>query len=228
MVANLQSGNIVGYCVGEPWNSRAVQEDLGFVIATDLDIWAGHLEKVLGVREDWAEKHPQTHIALVKALLQACEYCDDRRNREEILELLCRPQYVGSTAAYMRPGFLDPYSRGTDVTAQMLPRYNQFYVDQTNCPYRVEGLWVMTQLARWGITPFPKNWIEILDRVRRVDVFGEAARELGLVDIEPDRGPIQFFDGTVFNPDDPIRYLNSLKIKREIRVEEVLIDPVAV
>jgi len=228
MVANLQSGHIVGYCVGEPWNSRAVQDDLGFVIATDLDIWAGHLEKVLGVREDWAEKHPQTHIALVKALLEACEYCDDRRNREEILELLCRPHYVGSTAAYIRPGFLDPYSRGTDAAAQVLPRYNQFYVDQTNCPYRVEGLWVMTQLARWGITPFPKNWIEILDRVRRVDVFGEAARELGLIDIEPDRGPIQFFDGTVFDPDDPIRYLNSLKIKREVRVEEVLIDPVAV
>ncbi len=224
MVANLQSGNISGYCVGEPWNSRAVQENLGFVIATDLDIWAGHLEKVLGVREDWAEKYPQTHIALVKALLEACEYCDDYRNREEILELLSRPHYVGSPPQYLRPGFIDPYTRGTGTAPQTLPRYNQFYVDKTNCPYRVEGLWIMTQLARWGITPFPKNWIEILDRVRRVDVFGEAARELGLLDIEPDRGPIHFFDGTVFDPDDPIHYLNSLKIKRDIRIEEVLID----
>ncbi len=85
----------------------------------------------------------------------------------------------------------------------------------------------MTQLARWGIVPFPRNWIEILDRVRRVDVFGEAARELGLLDIEPDRGPIQFFDGTVFNPDDPISYLKSLKIKRDIRIEEVPIDSLA-
>lgn len=225
MVANLKAGNIDGYCVGEPWNSRAVYEDLGFVIATDMDIWAGHVEKVLGVREDWATQHPQTHLALVKALMEACEYCDERRNREEILELLCQPHYVGSAPEYTRPGFIDPYKRGTDAEPQMLLRYNQFHVDRTNCPYRVEGLWILTQLARWGIVPFPRNWIEILDRVRRVDVFGEAARDLGYLDIEPDRGPIHFFDGTVFNPDDPISYLNSLKIKRDIRIEEVLIVP---
>ncbi len=227
MVSNLKAGNIEGYCSGEPWNSRAVQEGLGFIIATDLDIWGGHLEKVLGVREDWANKHPQTHLALVKALLEACEYCDDRRNREEILELLARPEYVGAAPEYIRPGFIDPYNRGTEAEPQTINRYNQFYVDQTNCPYRVEGLWIMTQLARWGIVPFPKNWIEILDRVRRVDVFGQAARDLGLLDIEPNRGPIHFFDGTIFNPDDPINYLKNLKIKRDIRIEEVILDPVA-
>jgi nitrate/nitrite transport system ATP-binding protein len=227
MVANLKAGSIDGYCAGEPWNSRAVHEELGFVIATDLDIWAGHPEKVLGVREDWANQHPQTHLALVKALLEACEYCDDHRHREEILQLLCQPQYIGADPAYIRPGFIDPYGRGTDAEPQRRLRYNQFYVDKTNCPYRVEGLWIITQLARWGIVPFPKNWIEILERVRRVDVFGEAARELGLLDLEPDRGVIQFFDGTVFNPDDPISYLKSLEIKRQIRIEEVTIDPLA-
>lgn len=227
MVANLKAGSIDGYCAGEPWNSRAVYEDLGFVIATDLDIWSGHLEKVLGVREEWANLYPQTHLALVKALLEACEYCDDRRNREEILKLLCKPEYVGSDPEYTRPGFIDPYNRGTGEAPQMLQRYNQFYVDKTNCPYRVEGLWIMTQLARWGITPFPRNWIEILDRTRRVDVFGEAARDLEMLDIEPNRGPIKFADGSVFNPDDPIKYLNSLKIKRDIRIEEVLIDSLA-
>ncbi len=227
MVASLKAGNIDGYCTGEPWNSRAVYEDLGFVIATDLDIWAGHLEKVLGVREDWADQYPQTHLALVKALLQACEYCDDRRNREEILELLCRPEYVGSAPEYTRPGFIDPYNRGLGEEPEQLLRYNQFYVDRANCPSRVEGLWIMTQLARWGITPFPRNWIEILDRTRRVDVFGAAARDLDLVDTEPDRGPIHFADGSVFNPDDPINYLNNLKIKREIRIEEILIDSLA-
>lgn len=226
MVANLKAGNIDGYCTGEPWNSRAVYEDLGYVVATDFDIWAGHLEKVLGVREDWANQYPQTHLALVKALLEACAYCDDRRNRPEILELLCKPEYVGSAPEYTRPGFIDPYNRGTGAEPEQILRYNQFYVDRTNCPYRVEGLWIMTQLARWGITPFPRNWIEILDRVRRVDVFGAAARDLEMLDIEPNRGPVNFADGTVFNPDDPVSYLKSLKIKRDIRIEEVLIDPV--
>jgi nitrate/nitrite transport system ATP-binding protein len=228
MVANLSAGNVDGYCVGEPWNSRAIQEGLGYAIATDLDIWASHPEKVLGVREEWTTKYPETHNALVKALLEACDYCDDRRHREEILELLHKPQYIGAAAQFARPGFIDPYDRGTGEPTQSLWRYNQFYVDNANCPGRVEGLWILTQLARWGITPFPRNWIEILERVRRVDLYGRASRELGLPDIEPDRKPFQLFDGKVFNPDDPIAYLNDLTIRRDIQVEEILIDPAGI
>ena len=224
MVSNLKAGNIDGYCVGEPWNSRAVYEELGFVITTDMELWPGHPEKVLGVREEWVNKYPQTHIALVKALLEACEYCDDLRNREEILGLLTQEQYVGSAPEYTRPGFIDPYNRGTGELPQQLPRFNQFYVDKTNYPDQIEGLWLLTQLARWGIIPFPKNWVNIVDRVRRIDLFGAAARDLGFSDIGHNRGPIQMFDGTVFDPDDPLEYLNSLEIKRQIRVEEIDID----
>src|SRR4028118_1804415 len=227
MVANLKAGNIDGFCVGEPWNSRAVNEGHGFVIATDLDIFPGHIEKVLGVREEWANQYPQTHLALVKALLEACEYCDDARNREEILGLLTQEQYVGSAPEYTRPGFIDPYNRGTGELPQQLPRFNQFYIDKTNYPDQIEGLWLLTQLARWGIIPFPKNWVNILDRVRRIDLFGAAARELDIVDIGRDRGSIRMFDGTVFNPDDPLEYLNNLEIKRQIRIEEVDIDAFA-
>ncbi len=224
MVANLKAGNIDGYCVGEPWNSRSVYEGLGYVIATDLEIWNGHPEKVLGLREDWVAKYPQTHIALVKALLQACQYCDDRRNREEIIELLCRPEYVSSAPEYTRPGFIDPYNRGTEAEPELLLRFNQFYSDQANCPGRVEGLWILTQLARWGYTPFPRNWVEILERVRRPDLFGEACRELGLPDIEPDRHSFQLFDKMVFNPDDPLGYLERLTIRRDFRVSEIVLD----
>nr|WP_290223947.1 nitrate ABC transporter ATP-binding protein [Trichocoleus desertorum] len=224
MVANLKGGHIDGYCAGEPWNSRAIQEGLGYAIATDLEIWPGHPEKVLGVREEWANQHPETHIALLKALMEACEYCDDRRHREEIVELLARPEYVGTAASYIRPGFIDPYDRGNGEAPKNLPRYNQFHVNHSNCPGRVEGLWILTQLARWGITAFPKNWIEILDRVRRVDLYGEAARQLGWPDTEPDRDAFQLFDGTLFNPDDPIGYLNRLTIRRDIRIEEIIID----
>ena len=224
MVANLKGGHIDGYCAGEPWNSRAIQEGLGYAIATDLEIWPGHPEKVLGVREEWANQHPETHIALLKALMEGCEYCDDRRHREEIAALLARPEYVGTPVTYIRPGFIDPYDRGNGEAPQNLPRYNQFHVNHSNCPGRVEGLWILTQLARWGITAFPKNWIEILDRVRRVDLYGEAARQLGWPDAEPDRDAFQLFDGTLFNPDDPIGYLNRLTIRRDIRIEEIIID----
>ena len=227
MVANLKAGNLDGYCVGEPWNSRAVYEGLGYVIDTSLDIWAGHPEKVLGVKEEWVAKYPETHLALMRALLKACEYCDDRRNREEIMGLLCQPQYVGSLEDYTRPGFIDPYNRGDGSEPQQLVRFNQFYVDQANCPGRGEGLWTLTQLARWGYTPFPKNWVEILERVRRPDLFGEACRQLGWPDTESDRHNFALFDGMVFTPDDPIGYIQRFTIHRELKVSEILIDSVS-
>jgi nitrate/nitrite transport system ATP-binding protein len=224
MIANLKAGNIDGYCVGEPWNSHAVKENLGYVVATDFDIWAGHPEKVLGLREDWVAKYPKTHIALVKALIEACEYCDDRRNREEILELLSHPEYLGVKPEYIRPGLIGPFARGNEPEPEHLSRFHQFHVDQANCPGRVEGLWILTQLARWGYAPFPRNWVEILERVRRPDLFGEACRQLGIPDIEPDRHSFQLFDKMVFNPDDPIGYLERLSIRRDYRVAEILID----
>jgi len=224
MVATMKAGNIDGFCAGEPWNAHAVDEGLGFVIANDLDLWAGHPEKVLGLREDWANQYPETHLALVKALLEATEYCDDRRNRPEIAEILARPDYVGAKLDYIRAGFLDPYNRGDGRPAELLLRFNQFHIDMTNCPNRAEGLWILTQLARWGITPFPKNWVEILDRVRRMDIYGAAARSLSMPDVAPNRGPFALFDGTVFDPDDPLGYLGSLAIKQEIQIQEIDLD----
>ncbi|MEG4801090.1 nitrate ABC transporter ATP-binding protein [Microcoleus sp. ARI1-B5] len=226
MVSNLKAGNIDGYCAGDPWNSKAVNDGTGFVVARSLDILPGHIEKVLGVTEDWAQKYPQTHVALVKALLEACEYCDDRRNREEILELICQEQYIGADPKDIRPGFIDPYNSGTEAQPEMLYNFNQFYVDQTNCPDRLEMVWVMAQMARWGLIPFPKNWVEVVDRVLRPDVFGQAVRELGLPDIARARRSINLFDGTVFNADDPIDYLQNVKIKRDLRIEEILIEQI--
>lgn len=224
MVANLKAGSIEGYCVGEPWNSRAVYEDLGYVIATDLDIWDGHPEKVLGVREDWVAQYPATHLALVKALLEACEYCDDRRNREEIIGYLCQPQYLGTLPEYTRPGFIYPYNRGDGSEPQLLLGFNQFYVKQSNYPSRSEGLWTLTQLARWGYIPFPKNWVEIIERVRRPDLFSEACRDLDWPDLEGDHHNITLFDGMVFTPNDPLGYIKRFNIFRELQVREVLID----
>jgi nitrate/nitrite transport system ATP-binding protein len=228
MVSNLKTGTIDGYCVGEPWNARAVAEGLGVVMATDNDIWPGHIEKVLGVTEAWAEQYPKTHIALVKALLEACEYCDDRRNREEVVEMLAKPEYVGADEAHIRPGFLDPYDRGDGSKPEEVHNYIQFFTGKANYPDVSEAVWMMTQMARWGITPFPRNWLEVAERVKRADIFGQAARELGLLDIGRDRHAIHLFDGVVFDPDEPLTYLDKFTIKRDLRIEEVPMDAASV
>jgi len=223
MVANLKAGNIDGYCVGEPWNIRAATEGIGYTIATDLEIWLGHPGKVLGVREEWALAYPNTHLALIKALLEACQYCADDNNAEEIRQILCRPEYVDTDPEYINIGNPELYTCSID---QPLRQYahHQFYGVGLNRPSRTEQLWIMTQMARWATVPFPRNWVEILERICNVSAFSTAARELGMLEVGYKRPPIQMFDGNIFNTDDPIGYLNSLEIKSDIHIADVIVD----
>lgn len=220
MVAQLEAGNIDGYCIGEPWNIRASLDKIGYTIATDLEIWDGHPGKVLGVREDWANTYPNTHVALVKALLEACAYCANPENHPEVQAILSQPQYLDCEMDYI--GLGDGSHSTCDIKGS--PRENshpQFFGAGVNRPSRTEHLWILTQLARWGDIPFPRNWVEILERICKVSVFSIASRELELEDVSYSRGPIQLFDGTTFTADDPIGYLNHLKIKHDVYMADI-------
>ncbi len=225
MVADLKSGIIDGFCVGEPWNLRAAMENIGFTVATDLEIWPGHPGKVLGVREDWAAAYPNTHIALVKALLEACHYCAEPAHHDEIRQILAGQDYVSTSVDYIHLGDPNDYTCSLEIPKREYA-HHLFYGEGVNRPSRTETLWTLTQLARWGDIPFPRNWLEILERVCRVSVFSIAARELGLLESSNySRGPIRLFDGTVFkSDDDPIAYLNNLNIRRDFSVAEVIVD----
>jgi bicarbonate transport system ATP-binding protein len=96
-----------------------------------------------------------------------------------------------------------------------------FFGPGVNRPSRSEHLWILTQLARWSEIPFPRNYVEILERICSVGVYSTAARELGLDDVSYQRGGIELFDGVAFNADDPISYLNSLSIHQDFSVAEI-------
>jgi bicarbonate transport system ATP-binding protein len=223
MVVDLKAGSIDGFCVGEPWNLRATKENVGFIVATDLEIWPGHPGKVLGVREDWANAYPNTHIALVKALLEAGQYCADPANGEEIRHILAHREYVGTPVEYIQFQESEAASCPLDSTLSSYA-HHLFFGNGVNRPSRTEQLWHMVQMARWAHTPFPRNWVEILERICRVGVFSTAARELGLSEISYTRGEIKLFDGTRFDTEDPIGYLNSLAIKRDFTMAEIHLD----
>ncbi|MCS6958693.1 MAG: nitrate ABC transporter ATP-binding protein [Pseudanabaenaceae cyanobacterium SKYGB_i_bin29] len=220
MIVDLKAGSIDGFCVGEPWNFRATMEGIGFVVATDLEIWNGHPGKVLGVREEWAKAYPNTHIALVKALLEAGKYCADPNNATEIEQILARREYVGMPSQYIHLSNPNQAACSLDKPLRQYA-HHQFFGTSVNRPSRTEQLWHIAQMARWGIVPFPRNWVEVMEKICRVDVFSTAARELGLADISYSRGPIQLFDGSTFTTDDPLSYLNSLAIKRDFTIAEI-------
>jgi nitrate/nitrite transport system substrate-binding protein len=100
MPATMEAGTIHGYCVGEPWNQQAVVKGIGVPVITDDEIWKGNPEKVFGVTKAWADKYPNTHIAVVKALIRAGKWLDaSMANRIEAVKLLSKSQYVGADAA---------------------------------------------------------------------------------------------------------------------------------
>jgi bicarbonate transport system ATP-binding protein len=147
-----------------------------------LDIWSGHPGKVLGVREDWALSYPNTHIALTKALLEACRYCADHAHWSELSELLSDRRYLGMKQELIRFG-----NAGGDKGQDSSP-HSLFFGPAVNRPSRSEHLWILTQLARWSEIPFPRNYVEILERICAVSVYSTAARELGLDDVSYQRG----------------------------------------
>ncbi len=221
MVSNLMANNIIGYCVGEPWNVRAVHDNVGFVVATDLDIWRGHPEKVLGVRKDWAEQYPNTHLAVVKALLEASQFCEPLENRDEVVLTLAQPNYLNLDPVYIRPGFAGPY-RVSTLEAKYDQDFCQFGLN--NMPSRKEHLWVMTQMARWGLIDFPENHAEVIYNLLATNVYQQAARDLELPILEEDKSPIILADGTIFDPSDPIASLRSMPYSKF--TEATYFDPV--
>jgi bicarbonate transport system ATP-binding protein len=216
MVVDLKGGTIDGFCVGDPWNLRAEIEGIGFTIARDIDIWDGHPGKVLGCRSDWATAYPNTYIALTKAMLEACQYCADPNNAQEIRTILARKEYLGTSLEFIHLGGPQDTVPGAESVA-----HHVFAGPGVNRPSRTEHLWHMVEMARWGDVPFPRNWVEILEYVCSIGVFSTASRELGQTEVSYSRSEIKLVDGTVFNAEDPIKYLNNLEIKRDITMAEI-------
>jgi nitrate/nitrite transport system substrate-binding protein len=91
MPATLEAGTINGYCVGEPWNQQAVLRGIGVAVVTDYEIWKNNPEKVFGTTADWAQKNPETNLAVVKALIRAAQWLDaSPENRTEACRILSR------------------------------------------------------------------------------------------------------------------------------------------
>jgi bicarbonate transport system ATP-binding protein len=214
MLADLKDGSLDGFCIGAPWLDRAVAEGHGVTVAGDLAIWPGHPGKVLGVREDWALAYPNTHIALTKALLEACQCCAEPRHWPELSRLLSDRRYLGMKQELI--WFSELSLDGTTTVPHHL-----FFGPGVNRPSRSEHLWILTQLARWAEIPFPRNYVEILERICAVGVYSTAVRELGLENVSYQRGAIELFDGRPFNADDPIAYLNAVTVHRDFSVAEI-------
>jgi ABC-type nitrate/sulfonate/bicarbonate transport system substrate-binding protein len=126
MVPSMQSGDLDGFCVGGPWNAKAVREGVGVTGVTSSDLWQDSPEKVLGLMSDWQLKHPQTTFALVSALFEACQWLENVPNRFEAARLLSRAKYLDTHIDVIAPSLLGSCLTFNNTTPRKVPTYNQF------------------------------------------------------------------------------------------------------
>ncbi len=174
MVASLGSGALDGYCVGEPWNARAVHEGLGYVVATDLDIFPGHQEKVLGTSLAWARTYPEIHQKVVQAVIEAGAWCDEPRHRAEVIELISRREYVNADPIYSSLGLSGSYDYGFGRTGDV-PGFNIF---SQNASQPGEARWILDQMIRWKLVEPPADPDKLLAEVYPASPCREASRAL--------------------------------------------------
>ncbi|MEO9274885.1 ABC transporter substrate-binding protein [Marinomonas sp. 5E14-1] len=180
MLDALKSGEIDGYCVGEPWNSLAVEQGVGHMLVTGYEIWGSTPEKVFGVNSLWAEQNELAHLAVIRALEKACTWVDEAENQTELLEILSHPDYLNCTVEQLVYGFSAIKPKGQFDWP--MEAYQRFSGSEINKPLPSYALWIMAQMHRWQqLEGFP-SLNEVAEQVYRKDLYYKA---LGL-DVEKD------------------------------------------
>jgi nitrate/nitrite transport system substrate-binding protein len=222
MVANMKVNTMDAFCVGEPWNSQLVHQKIGFTALTTGELWKDHPEKSLGLRADWIEKNPKAAKAMLMAVLEAQQWSDKMENKKELCTI------VGGRDWFKVPvedilnrqtGDIDYGDGGRKAKVGLeSPLVMKFWRDFASYPFQSHELWFLTENIRWGIQPADLDTKALIKQVNREDLWREAAKAIGVADAEipksTSRGKETFFDGKVFDPENPAAYLKSQAITR--------------
>ncbi len=210
MVANMKIGKMDGFCVGEPWNGRAIADGIGFTVTTTQKIWPDHPEKVCAFTEQFAAKNPKSVKAALKALHFASQHIDQMTNRPAVAEVISRPTYINCPKEIILDRLQGKYVYGNGITEQD-PNYMIFSNRNCNFPQKAFGNWWLSQFRRWGMVKGDVAYKQVVDQVMRTDIYTEAMDELGVKTAVADMASIKLMDGT-FDPKNPEAYAKSFPI----------------
>jgi bicarbonate transport system substrate-binding protein len=224
-VANMKTGTMEGFSTGDPWPARIVGEGIGFMAALTAQIWPFHPEEYFAMRADWVDKNPKATKALLKGIMEAQQWCDKKETRPEMAQILSSAKYYNVPANILEPMLLGTYIMGDNQPEienfQEAALYWKSPRGSVSYPYKSLDLWFLTESVRWGFLPsstLENNAKALIDKVNRSDIWKEAAKEAGVPDADiptsDSRGVEKFFDGKVFDPENPKAYLDSLAIKK--------------
>ena len=200
LVDALRAGQIDGFCVGEPWNSVAVQAGVGTIVVPTTAIWPSSPEKVLGCRLEWAQRHPKQLAALMRAIYRASRWCDQPENHAELAKLLAQPRYVGAPADLLQQALGSRLTLTTNTPAVQLEDFFTPSRHNATFPWVSHALWFYEQMLRWKQIEFAPNQVAAVRATYRPDLYRAALASIS-EDIPSDDTKIErFFDGGAFDP----------------------------
>jgi nitrate/nitrite transport system substrate-binding protein len=211
MVANMKIGKMDGFCVGEPWNARAIADEIGFTAITTQEIWKDHPEKICAFTGEFADKNPKTVKAFLKGLHDASIWLDDLGNRPEQCEIVARANYINCPPEIILGRMLGKYDYGDGRTKQD-PDYMIFHDRNCNYPQPKYATWFLTQFRRWGMIESGLDYAALSQQVMRHDLYEEAMKEIGYEHGGLNNQPETLFDGVVFDPAKPEEYAKSFAV----------------
>lgn len=177
VLRNLKSRNIDGFCVGEPWNSFAVEDGFGWCPATSQQIASGYPEKVLATTERFFTYRPDEYIRMIEVLHQACALCDSIDQRAEILNILSKSQYLNCTPQVLSHAFSSSFPMGGGRTAE--GPFLRFRGDDVNRPDRERAKDILNDLTRFmsheNLKNIPRT---LISRAYREDIYDQAMGQI--------------------------------------------------
>jgi ABC-type nitrate/sulfonate/bicarbonate transport system substrate-binding protein len=200
----LRTGGIDGFCVGEPWNSAAVAAGSGRIATVKAAIWPRSPEKVLGMALGWAETNPEALAALLRALHQASAWCGDAANHAEAARVLAHEDYLGLPAELIGRALSGNIATGGQERT-IVPEFFLPHAHNATYPHVTHGLWLYSQMVRWGDVQHTERNAERAGASFRPDLYRHAIGESDA----PAGGVLDFFDGKPFDPADLSGYIAS-------------------
>ena len=200
----MQAGHLDGYCVGEPWNTAAAARGRGVIVTSKIEIWKDSPEKVLGVRESWADSHLDELQALLRALDRSARWCANPGNAMALASMLSLPSYLSQPVDVILPAIIGSLQIGG--VQRSVPGFLSFEAPQSTLPEPAHAAWFYSQMVRWGQADLSKQNLERAMRCYRPEIYAET---IGAKYHQ--RGEIDgFFDGRIFGPALIESYLASL------------------
>ena len=214
MVESLANGHVDGFCVGAPWNSVAVDLGVGFILHLVSEILLRAAEKVLAVRDRWAQEHPDTLLRLMRAHGRAAAFIEDEAHRDEVATLLAMPDRIGVAPEVIRRTLDGRMKIAPDGTTRVSDRYLLVGRKGAARPDPVQAAWLYAQMVRWGQAPLSAELLAAAKAVFRPDLYDAAiAGAQPAVSGEPADG-IGAFAGPPFDPGAISAHLESWAIRR--------------